>query len=159
VVWREIRLCAVQAVGQTQTYYGVSCGDLGEVAAQGEHTARQAGWASPSAIHAVGDGAEWIARLTKQCFGTRGYFLLDLFHVSEYLAAAAPPDQPDYLARQKTRLCAGEHAAVLAELATRLEPAATPPPPCAPRTAAWIIAAINSATRARSRATCRSAPG
>jgi len=137
----------------------VSCGDLSEVAAQGEHTARQAGWASPSAIHAVGDGAEWIARLTKQCFGTRGYFLLDLFHVSEYLAAAAPPDQPDYLARQKTRLCAGEHAAVLAELATRLEPAATPPPPCAPRTAAWIFAAINSATRARSRATCRSAPG
>ena len=34
-----------------------------------------------------------------------------------------------------------------------------PPPPCAPRTATWIIAAINSTTRARSRATCRSAPG
>jgi len=66
----------------------VSCGDLSEVAAQGEHTARQAGWASPSAIHAVGDGAEWIARLAKQCFGTRGYFHLDLFHVSEYPAAA-----------------------------------------------------------------------
>ncbi len=66
----------------------MSCGDLGELAARGEDTARQAGWASPSAIHAVGDGAEWIARLAKQCFGTQGYFLLDLFHVSEYLAAA-----------------------------------------------------------------------
>ena len=126
VVWKETRLCAVRAVGQTQTHYGVSCGDLAETAAQWERTAHQAGWAAPTAIHAVGDGAEWIARLATQCFGARGRCLVDLFHVGEYLAAAAPPDQPDYLARQKTRLCTGERAAVLAELAARLEPPATP---------------------------------
>lgn len=126
VVWRETRLCAVQAVGQTQTHYGVSCGDLAETAAQWEHTARQAGWAGPTAIHAVGDGAEWIARLARQCFGAQGRFLVDLYHVGEYLAAAAPPGPPGYLSRQKARLCAGDHPAVPAELATRLEPAETP---------------------------------
>ena len=98
VAWRETRRCAVQAVGQTQTHYGVS----------------------------GGDGAEWIARLSAQGFGPQGRFLVDLYHVSEYLAAAAPPGQPDCLSREKSRLCAGDHAAVIADLAARLEPAAIP---------------------------------
>lgn len=122
VAFREPRLLAAQAAGQTRTYYAVSCGDLTETGEQWMQTARQAGWASPTYLHAVGDGAEWIARLAATCFGKQGHFLLDLYHVGQYLAAAAPPDQPDYLSRQKARLCAGEHANVIAELATRLEP-------------------------------------
>ena len=128
VAWRETRLLAAQADGQTQTYYAVSCGELAETAAQWLHTARQAGWAADSYLHAVGDGAEWIARLSETCFGAQGRYLLDLYHVSEYLAAAAPADQPDFLSRQKAHLCAGQAAAVIAALATRLEPADTPDP-------------------------------
>lgn len=126
VAYRETRLLAAQASGQTRTYYAISCGDLTETGEQWMQTALQAGWASHSDLHAVGDGAEWIARLSDTGFGPQGHYLVDLFHVSEYLAAAAPADQPDYLSRQKTRLCTGEHAGVIAELATRLEPVTTP---------------------------------
>jgi hypothetical protein len=46
--------------------------------------------------------------------------------VGGYLAAAAPPDQPDDLRTEKAALCAGRVDAVLAELHRRLEPATTP---------------------------------
>lgn len=128
VAYREVRLLAAQAAGETATSYAVSFGELAETGTQWQQAALQAGWASSTYIHAVGDGAEWVAGLARTCFGPPGRFLLDLYHVGGYLAAAAPASDPDYLTRQKSALCQGQSAAVIAELATRLEPSTTPEP-------------------------------
>ena len=46
VSYREVRLLAAQAAGQTQACYAVSLGDLDETGVQWQHAARQAGWAA-----------------------------------------------------------------------------------------------------------------
>ena len=125
VAFREVRLLVAQAAGQTLAHYAVSLGDLAEAEGQWQHAARQAGWAASTYVHPVGDGADWIAARARTAFGAPARYLLDLYHVGDYLAAAAPAADPDYLTRQKSALCQGRSAAVLAELATRREPAAT----------------------------------
>lgn len=140
IAYREVRLLVAQAAGATTAAYAVSFGDLAETATQWQHAARQAGWASPTYLHAVGDGAPWIADLVGTCFGPPARFLLDLYHVGGYLAAAAPPDQPDYLRAQKAALCAGQADTVLAELHARLEPVTTPEPAAPVRAAHRYLA-------------------
>jgi len=89
------------------------------------HTARQAGRALKSRTHAVCDGAEWIAIQTREVFGTDATLLTDCFHVSEYLAAAAPgcrPAAPEPWRRtQQKRLKRGASAQVIAELGAHRE--------------------------------------
>lgn len=45
-------------------------------------------------MHGVGDGADWIRTQFHEQFGAQGTYLLDLWHVSEYLAGAATVIQP-----------------------------------------------------------------
>ena len=47
------------------------------------------GMNSATHIHAVSDGAPWIADQYELHFGTQCRFLLDIFHACDYLAAAA----------------------------------------------------------------------
>ena len=41
-------------------------------------------------IHCVGDGAQWIANQVEEKFGSNGKYLIDFYHLCEYLSAAAP---------------------------------------------------------------------
>jgi len=49
----------------------------------------RAGFGSDSRVHAVGDGAPWIVGQIEDRFGEQGSYLLDFYHVCEYLNAAA----------------------------------------------------------------------
>jgi hypothetical protein len=42
-----------------------------------------------SHVHAVGDGAPWIVGQMEEHFGAQGSYLIDFYHVCEYLSAAA----------------------------------------------------------------------
>jgi len=88
--WEEIRLAAAQVKGQKQSVYAATFGDVNEVGRRWGHCAKAAGRQLGSPIHCVGDGAEWISRQSRKIFGTQGSYLCDYYHVSEYLAAAAP---------------------------------------------------------------------
>jgi hypothetical protein len=128
--WKEIRLTAAQALGSTQTVYAASFGQVDEVGRRWGHCARRAGRGLNSQIHALGDGAEWIRLQAREVFGTQGTFLCDYFHVSEYLAAAAPScraQAPERWRRtQQNRLKRGALPKVLEALAEHLEPDNTP---------------------------------
>lgn len=128
--WKEIRLTAAQALGSTETFYGATFGEVREVGRRWGHCARRAGWGLNSQIHALGDGAEWIRLQTQEVFGVQGTFLCDYFHVSEYLAEAAPtcrPKAPEQWRRtQQARLKRGALKKVIATLAEHLEPPGTP---------------------------------
>lgn len=128
--WQEMRLVAAQAKGSTTIVYGATFGSVQETGQRWGHCARQAGWGLNSQIQAMGDGAEWIRLQSREVFGAQGTFLCDFFHVSEYLAAAAPtcrPAKPDgWRHTQQQRLRRGAVPKVMAALDQCLEPAGTP---------------------------------
>ena len=59
----------------------------------------RAGFGANSRVHAVGDGAPWIVGQIEQQFGDQGRYLIDFYHVCEYLAAASEAIAPDPAAR------------------------------------------------------------
>lgn len=128
--WQEIRLAAVRPVGSVQTTFAATFGSVQEIGRRWGHAAKQAGRALESRLHVVGDGAEWIALQTREVFGDDATLLTDFFHVSEYLAAAAPtcrPDQPDQWRRtQQRRLKTGTVQKVIADLELWREAPQTP---------------------------------
>lgn len=128
--WKEMRLVAAQAKGTATTVYGATFGTVEETGRRWGHCAQRAGWSLNTRIHAVGDGAEWIRLQTREVFGRQGSFLCDFYHVSEYLAAAAPQCrgwQPNQWRRtQQKRLRRGAPEKVIQVLAEHLESALTP---------------------------------
>jgi hypothetical protein len=76
-------------------------------------------------VHGVGDGASWIVQQFGEQFGPAGRYLVDFYHVSEYLAAAASkiaPAAPErWRRRQQGRLLNNEVGGVLRALAGHLE--------------------------------------
>jgi len=129
--WKEAKLCLVHAKGSATPVYG---GTLqGDVASAGQKLfdcARQAGFGRGTEVHAVGDGAPWIADQVEAQFGAQGRYLLDFYHVCDYLAAAAeammadPAGRKAWMAEQKTRLKTQRSDELLALLQPHLEPSA-----------------------------------
>ena len=125
--WQEIRLLASQRQGSVETTYAATFESVQEAGVRWGHTAKEAGRALESRIHAVCDGAEWIAIQTREVFGADATLLTDFYHVSEYLAAAAPVCRPEapgqWRHTQQKRLKRGAGAQVIAELAVHREAA------------------------------------
>ena len=131
--WKEAKICLAHASGSRALSYG---GTLqGDACAAGQQLfdcALRSGFGQGTRLHAVGDGAEWIAAQVEKQFGTQGRYLVDFYHVCEYLAAAGaaiapdPEGVPRWLDTQKTQLKQGQAEVVLATLQAHLEPAEVP---------------------------------
>jgi hypothetical protein len=88
--WKEAKICLAHAKGsKTLAYGGTLQGDVAQAGRQLFHCARVAGFGSNSRIHAVGDGADWIATQVEEKFGAQGNYLVDFYHVCDYVSAAA----------------------------------------------------------------------
>lgn len=118
VEWREFKLCAARSQGSQSTCYGGDFCKSDSFAPIWENCVLAAGWGADSRIHGVGDGAEWIEKTFSGSFGAQGSYLLDLFHLCEYLAEAGKSAEvdDDWLARQKALLKESQADEVLAEL-------------------------------------------
>jgi len=126
--WREVKLCSARAQGRSQSIYGATLGSAESAAWVWQQTAQQAGYDAKSFVHGVGDGAPWIVEKFKDNFGSQGRYLIDFFHVSEYLAAAAPKivrpgKERQWLHRQQGRLLNEQWTKVLRSLEKHQEPA------------------------------------
>ena len=130
-LWKEVRPCVARAEGSVQPRYGASLGSVLEVGELWEQTARQSGLGPATRVHGVGDGAPWIAEQFDRHFGGQGRYLIDFYHVSEYLAAAAPRcaarAPAAWVKRQQARLKANRLNAVLEALAAHVEAPAPRP--------------------------------
>lgn len=88
----------------------------------------------------MGDGAPWIRNQIEIQFGEQGSYLIDFFHLCDYLAAASfvcAPSAPEaWLETQKLRLKQNHLKAVLKELEQSLEPSSVQDAN-APVRAAW----------------------
>lgn len=109
--WQEAKICLAHAQGSTTlSYEGTVQGDAACAGHKLLACAQRAGFGRSSQVHALGDGAPWIADQVEDQFGAQAHYLIDFYHVCEYLGAAAaaivedPAPRTLWLEEQKTRL-------------------------------------------------------
>ena len=123
--WREVRLCCARQHGQTTAQYGATLGSAETASWLWRATAQSAGLGDQTRVHGVGDGAPWIVDKFQENFGAQGGYLLDFYHVSQYLAAAAevikPKNPKGWRQRQQGRLLENKVTAVLRALESHRE--------------------------------------
>ena len=130
VEWKEARLCFARPKDTVTPIFGVTIGPPEEAGKQMAHCAIRAGLGSNTKVHGVGDGAPWSADQMNMVFGPQGSYLIDLYHLCEYLAAAGdayiPRSRDIWLERQKELIKSGHISEVLKELEMHLEPDTVP---------------------------------
>ena len=123
--WKEARLGLSRSTAAREPIFAATLGSVDEAGKQLLHSAIQAGLGPATFVHGVGDGAPWIAAQMEAHFGEPSRFLLDFYHVCDYLAAAShvcAPKTPDaWLEQQKKRLKLNHFVAVLKALKPFLE--------------------------------------
>lgn len=126
VEWNEGRLSLAYEQGKAQPVFAATLGPPDEVGDGLLGCALRAGMAQQSTVHCVGDGALWIANQVERVFGTQGTYLVDFYHLCEYLAAAGPtcaPEDPDaWIKTQKRRMKTNQVGKVLNSLRPYREP-------------------------------------
>lgn len=124
--WKEARLGFARSPQQTVPIFSSTLGDVDEAGAQLLDSAIRAGLGVDTFVHGVGDGASWIALQMEARFGQPGRFLLDFYHLCDYLAHAsrvcAPNDPQTWMHQQKSRLKQNHFRAVLKALKPFREP-------------------------------------
>jgi hypothetical protein len=128
--WKEARLTLTHPQGSVSPVFGGTIGSPDEVGAQLLNCALRSGMGQATSVHSVGDGASWIANQVDRVFGAQGEFLVDFYHLCEYLSAAAtvcaPNESALFLETQKQRMKTNQSAVVLDTLTPHLEPDSIP---------------------------------
>lgn len=126
--WKEAKICLAHAQGsQTLSYGGTLQGDIEQAGRALFDCARRAGFGQDTHLHAVGDGAPWIAAQVENQFGAQGSYLVDFYHVCDYLGAAAKAmhadeaSAADWLRTQKEDLKSRRADALIQTLQAHLE--------------------------------------
>lgn len=130
VRWQEAKLALAHPEGSSTLFFGSTLGKPDEAGDQILHCAIRAGAGSTTNIHCVGDGAPWIPNQITRAFKDNGRYLVDFYHLCDYVADASKscgPDNPlGWLERQKKNLKESRSADVLQVLKPHLESVSTP---------------------------------
>lgn len=125
VKWEETRLVLAREHGSATPRYGATKGDVEEAGAILLDCVARARAGAGTLVHCLGDGATWIRRQVERRFGGQGQYLVDFYHVSEYVAAAAATCAPAngrlWISQQKEALLENRIGDVLERLAPRVE--------------------------------------
>lgn len=122
--WREARICLAGVVGSCQRRYRGSLGGTEQIGQQWRAAVVEAGGGKQTKLHCVGDGASWIVNQVKAQFGEQASYLVDFYHVSEYLSEASGSlgrDARQWLREAQGKLKKNEVTWVLSELEPHLE--------------------------------------
>jgi hypothetical protein len=124
-VYCEARLSLAREQGSITPIFAGTFGSVDKAGKQLLHCVEMVGIGKKTKVHCVGDGAQWIANQVEDKFGTNGNYLIDFYHLCEYLSAAAPTCAPGqekrWLEMQKEQLKDNHAQAVLMELLNHLE--------------------------------------
>ncbi len=85
--WKEYRLALARKKGTITPVYSALIGSTEEAGDQLQWVVDAIG--KNNGVHCVGDGAPWIAEQVERVFGNNAHYLIDLYHLSGYLASAA----------------------------------------------------------------------
>jgi hypothetical protein len=122
--WREARLSLSRSADRISKHYRATIGGVEQTGAQLLDCVIKAGGGRESRIHCVGDGAGWIVRQVEQQFQGQATYLIDFYHMSEYLAKAGEVisgGNKRWLHKQQERLKVNRVMKVLKEIADNLE--------------------------------------
>ena len=126
VGWKEARLAMAHTPGSVMPIFGASLGTVEEAGERLAVCALEAGAGSQTKIHGVGDGAVWITEQMEAQFGSQAKYLIDFYHLCDYLAAAgkviAENDQLAWMEEKKDWLKDNRWPDVLEALRPALEP-------------------------------------
>lgn len=124
--WKEARLSLTRDKDRiTPKFDAVFQGTVDDAGQSWLNSAILAGFGKQTHLHAVGDGAVWIAEQVNDKFGLQASYLVDFYHVCEYLASAAKScafeADEAWLEIQKELLKNNEYERVLSHLKPHLE--------------------------------------
>jgi hypothetical protein len=123
--WREARLSLAHAKDSITPYFAATLDSVSEAGQQLLACVNQSGAHEKTKVHCVGDGAVWIANQVEERFGSNGTYLIDFYHLCEYLSAAAPHcsahDEHHWLKQQKESMKKSDYKAVLLALKPYVE--------------------------------------
>lgn len=117
--WKEAKLSLVRRAEEKTTLVAATMSDVHACGSQWYALAEAAGLGKGTHIHAVGDGAPWITDQVERQFGKQASYLLDFYHVCEYLgpvSAYAGTAAETWFKQQKDRLRNNEYKAVLKDI-------------------------------------------
>ena len=124
--WKEARLALVHEEGSVEPKFDATFSESVDDAGKSLlNCAVLAGLDINTKVHGVGDGASWIEKQIKEKFRTQGSYLIDFYHVCEYLAEASPycaANDDDWMGIQKQRLKNNQYTRVIESLEFHLEP-------------------------------------
>jgi len=87
--WKEARLSVMR---EDKSLTRIFLATLGSTERAGDllgRCAKRLGYVEQTKMHCLGDGAVWIQEQVERVFGTKGNYLIDFFHLSEYLSGAS----------------------------------------------------------------------
>jgi hypothetical protein len=123
--WKQARLVLVRKPWEVSKLYNATMGEARQAGAQLLDLAIAAGAGQKTKMHGLGDGASWIVEQVVEKFGEQASFLVDFYHVSEYLAGAgeaiAGANKREWLSKQQQMLKQSRASEVVDELSMKME--------------------------------------
>jgi hypothetical protein len=124
--WKEARLTLAHAEGSTTPCFAGTMESVEVAGQQLKSCVVQVGGDKDTQVHCVGDGAVWIANQVEEQFGANGTYLIDFYHLCEYLSAASLSCGGDnasaWLTEQKACMKESRFSEVLEALHPFIEP-------------------------------------
>lgn len=123
--WKEVKLSFARGKDKTNRFYAGGICTAEEAGQKMLECALLAGMKEGSYVHALGDGAPWISEQVKLKFCNRSGFLIDFFHLCEYLSEVAiwcdVFEPKKWLEATKEKLKIGRHKEVFEEVKKKYE--------------------------------------
>jgi len=128
--WKEARLMLAHARGSVSPVFGCTLGGPDEAGDGLLNCAIRSGMGQKTKVHCIGDGAPWIADQIDRVFGVHADFLIDFYHLCEYLSCASEacsPDNPSaFFTGQKQLMKEGRITTALRQLKPYIESDSVP---------------------------------
>ena len=125
VVWREAKLCLAGQIGSQTRRYRASLGEVEKVGRQWLSAVVECGGGINTKLHCLGDGAKWIVRQVQAQFGKQARYLVNFYHVSEYLSEASQriggEESLKWLRKAQEKMKSNEVEWVLKQLSEHIE--------------------------------------
>jgi hypothetical protein len=123
--WKEAKLSCARGKDKFQRFYKGKITTAEEAGTNMFECAVLAGMQDGTYVHAVGDGAPWIIEQFKLRFCNRGNYLIDFFHLCEYLSKAAIWcnffEKDKWLKDSQEKLKAGKQQELFTEIKNKVE--------------------------------------
>lgn len=123
--WEEARLCLGRDIDKVDGHYAATMGSVEKATDLLVDCLVKAGAGESTRLHCMGDGAPWIVNRTMGRFEGQAIFLLDFYHLSEYLSDAgdviAPGRKQTWFRQQQERAKENRIDEVMDELLAHCE--------------------------------------